>query len=116
MLTMDILAMAPPAGAENQQSPAFMFVWLGLMMAIFYFMLIRPQRRRERERRQMIDSVKTGDRVLICGGMIGIVTNVKDKILAIKIAEKVKVEVVRGAVAQVLEKGAEVPEDAGSNS
>ena len=109
---MAILAMGTvPAGAEGapQQSGAFMFVWLGLMVLLFYFMLIRPQKRREKERQALLNAVKTGDRVLFGGGFLGVVANVKEKTLVVKIADGVKVEIVRGAVSQVLDKG-DVPE------
>lgn len=106
---LGILAMmgAQPAGGAvaSQQSGAYMFVWLGLMVALFYFMLIRPQKRREKERQALLGAVKTGDRVLFGGGFLGVVANVKEKTLVVKIADGVKVEVVRGAVSQVLEKG-----------
>lgn len=105
------LAMASPGGPESQQSPAFMFGWLALMVLIFYFILIRPQQRREKERRALLAAVKSGDRVLFGGGMIGVVTNVSERTFTIKIADKVKVDVVRGAVTQVLGKGDDVPED-----
>ena len=75
-----------------------------IIFGIFYFMLIRPQQRKEKERRKMIDEIKSGERVLFCGGMIGTVTNVKDGLFVVKIAENVKVEVARGAVTKVLEK------------
>ena len=109
---MAILAMGTvPAGAEGAppQSGAFMFVWLGLMVLLFYFMLIRPQKRREKERQALLGAVKTGDRVLFAGGFLGVVANVKEKTLIVKIADGVKVEIVRGAVSQVLDKG-ETPE------
>ena len=105
---LGILAQAAPAGAPQQQG-AYMFVWLGLMVVLFYFMLIRPQKRREKERQALLAAVKTGDRVLFGGGFLGVVANVKEKTLVIKIADGVKVEVVRGAVSQVLDKG-DVPE------
>ena len=103
--------MGTTAGGEGaaQQSGPFMFIWLGLMVALFYFMLIRPQKRREKERQALLSAVKTGDRVLFAGGLLGVVANVKDKTLVVKIADGVKVEVVRGAISQVLEKG-DVPE------
>ena len=106
------LAMAPPPGGtgQSQQSPLFMFGWLGLMLVIFYVMLIRPQQRREKERQALLGNIKSGDRVAFSGGIIGIVTNVKDKIFTIKIADNVKIEVGRAAVTQVLEKG-EQPTD-----
>jgi len=104
------LAMAAPQGGAgaNQQSPVFMVVWLVLMMAVFYFILIRPQQRREKERRALIAAIKTGDRVVFCGGMIGTVSNVKDKVFTVKIADNVKIEVARYAIAQVLQKDDEL--------
>lgn len=107
-----ILAMAPPPGGSGQpaQSPMFMFGWLAIMIALFYFMLIRPQRRREKERQQLLSAIKSGDRVLFSGGIIGIVANVKEKTYVIKVGDKTKLEVVRGAVTQVLAKG-ELPAD-----
>ncbi len=99
-------AMAAPAeGQEAQQSPVFIFGWLAIMIVIFYFILIRPQQRKEKERQALLSQVKSGDRVLFGGGIIGTVTNVKDNVFTIKIADKVKVDVTRGAVTQVLNKG-----------
>ena len=99
------LAMAPQPGPDGQQpSGTFFFVWIGLMIAIFYVMIIRPQRRREKERLDLLKNVKTGDRVLFSGGILGIVANVKEKTFTIKVGEKTKLEVLRGAVTQVLDK------------
>ncbi|MDD2240499.1 MAG: preprotein translocase subunit YajC [Kiritimatiellae bacterium] len=108
----ELAMMGAPAGGEGagQNSSIFMFVWLGLMVALFYFMLIRPQKRREKERQALLSAVKTGDRVLFGGGFLGVVANVKEKTLVVKIADNVKVEIVRGAVSQVLDKG-EMPEE-----
>ena len=117
MNVFSLLAMAPsPAGGAGgaQQSSVFMFVWLGLMVALFYFMLIRPQKRREKERQALLGAVKTGDRVLFAGGLLGTVANVKEKTLVVKIADGVKVEIIRGAVSQVLDKG-ETPEQEAKN-
>jgi preprotein translocase subunit YajC len=102
-----VLAMAPApgGGGQTQQSPLFMFGWLGIMLVIFYFMLIRPQQTRERERRKLLENIKSDDRVAFSGGILGIVTNVKEKTFIIKIADGVKIEVARSAVTQVLEKG-----------
>ncbi len=109
--TLLFLAMAPtPAGGQNPQSPVFMFGWMAIMIALFYFMLIRPQRRREKERQALLSAVKSGDRVLFAGGIIGVVANVKEKTLVVKVGDKQKLEVIRGAVTQVLEKG-ELPAD-----
>jgi len=103
--------MAGQAGTADQQSPAFMIGWLVIMLAIFYMLLIRPQQKKEKERRRMIDSIRSGDRVVFGGGIIGVVTNVKDRTFVIKVADKVKLEVVRGAVSRVLSRGESPPED-----
>lgn len=100
MHVFEWIAMAPPA--EGQGNPLGMFAPMLIIFAIFYFMLIRPQQRKEKERRAMIEAVKSGERVMFCGGMIGTVANVKDTSFVIKIAENVKVEVARGAVTRVL--------------
>lgn len=109
-LLCDLLAMAPPPGGQNQQSPLFFPVMLVFMFAFFYFVLFRPQRQREKQRRELMANIKSGDRVVFSGGIIGIVTNVKEKTFTIKIADNVKIEVSRGAVTQVLDKG-ELPAD-----
>ena len=109
-----VLAMMTPPGGEGSagHSSVFIYVWMGLMVALFYFMLIRPQKRREKERQALLGAVKTGDRVLFGGGFLGVVANVKEKTLVVKIADNVKVEIVRGAVSQVLDKGGPVDGDA----
>lgn len=103
------MASQPGTGGEPP-SGGFFFGWIAIMIAIFYVMIIRPQRRREKERQELMKNIKSGDRVLFSGGMLGIVSNVKEKTFTIKIAEKTKIEVLRGAVTQVLDK-AELPDD-----
>lgn len=92
-----------PAGG-GQGNPWGMMVPMLIIFAIFYFMLIRPQQRKEKKRRAMIDNIKSGEKVLFSGGIIGTVTNVKEQTFMIKIADNVKVEVARGAVVRVLDK------------
>jgi preprotein translocase subunit YajC len=99
--------MSPPAGsngAAEQQSPYVMIGWLLVMVALFYFMLIRPQQRKEKERKRLIEAVKTGDKVVCAGGIIGIVSNIKGNIFTIKTADSTKLEVLKGAVTQVIQK------------
>jgi preprotein translocase subunit YajC len=82
--------------------------FMGMMVLIFgimYFMMIRPQQRKEKERRELINNLKSGTRVLFSGGIVGTITNVKDATFMVKIADNVKIEVARGAVSRVLEKG-----------
>jgi preprotein translocase subunit YajC len=112
MMTQLFLGMgAPPAGASGQGSSGMLMMgYMVIIFALFYFMMIRPQQKREKARRAMVDSLKVGDRVMFCGGMIGVVATVKDQALVIKVSETTKVEIVRGAVIRVLGKD-EVPVD-----
>ena len=103
------IAQAAPAPSGGGLKD--MLVPMLIVFAIFYFMLLRPQQRKEKERKQMINDLKTGARVLFSGGIMGTVTNVKDHSFIIKIAENVKVEVARGAVSRILEKGEKPVED-----
>lgn len=106
------LAMAAqPAGEGQQQSPVYFWGVMIIMMVIFYMLMIRPQQRKEKERRSMIANIKTGDKVVFSGGIIGIVSNLKENIFVVKIADNVKIEVGRNAVTQVLEKGDAIAED-----
>ncbi|MEI6972290.1 MAG: preprotein translocase subunit YajC [bacterium] len=98
---------APAAGAQGAGGLIGFIVPMAIIFAIFYFMIILPQKRKDKERKKLIENIKSGDRVIFSGGMIGAVANVKDNVLVVKIAENVKVEIVRGAVLKVLDKGAE---------
>ena len=105
-----ILAQQAAPAAAPQQSSGLMIGYFILMIGVFYFLLIRPQQRREKERRAMIAAVKSGDRVVFAVGLIGNVTNVKDNILTIKIADNVKIDATRFSISQVLNKGDEPAE------
>lgn len=107
---------SPPADgtANGGGGSIVMFGYMAIFLLLLYFMMIRPQSRREKERRAMLGRVKTGDRVIFGGGMIGIVANAKDSTLVIKIADNVKVEVVRGAVTRVLDKDETIGEETAS--
>ena len=111
MKMLDLLAMAPatPPGTEpNPQGQMLqmvgMFAILGVM---FYFLLIRPQQKQRKEQENMIKNVKSGDRILTTGGIYGIVTNVKEKSLMLKIADNVKIEIAKSAIGSVIQKSAE---------
>lgn len=108
ILNFTTLAMGGmPGGAGGQggqQSPYMMIGWVVIMLALFYFLLIRPQQRKEKERRNLISSIKTGDRIIFGGGLIGIVTNIKEHVFTVKIADNTKVDVLRAAVTRVIQK------------
>ena len=72
------------------------------ILAIFYLLLIRPQQKQQKELKKMLDALKVGDRVLTTGGIYGIVSQVKEKSVIVKIAENTKVEMLRSGIQQVL--------------
>ena len=83
----------------NQNAQFMQFIPLIIIMVIFYFLLIRPQQKQMKERKLMIDALKSGDKVLTNGGLVGVVTGLNGEDLEVEIAKNVKVTVVRSAVA-----------------
>lgn len=79
-------------------------IFMVLMFVMMYFLLIRPQRKRQQEHEALIKSLSVGDHVVLNGGEHGIVTSIHEKTVKIKIADNVKVEYERGAVATVTKK------------
>ena len=68
---------------------------LAIMILIFYFLLIRPQQKQEKERQEMLSRLKKGDTVITSGGMIGTIASVQDTEIHIEIADKIKVRIAR---------------------
>jgi len=104
----NLLAMAPPpAEGEGGSGLGNLFITLFLMLVIFWVILIRPQRKRQKELESKINALKSGDRVITAGGFHGLVTNVKDRTVVLKIADNVKVELEKASVATILPKESE---------
>jgi preprotein translocase subunit YajC len=100
------LLMAPPA-ADGSAPPAWVQILpLVILFVLMYFVLLRPQMKRQKETEKLIQSIKTGDRVLAAGGIYGTVSNLKDAVVVLKIADNVKIEVSRASITSV-EKGSE---------
>ena len=93
---------AAPAAPAAQAGGMGMLVPMLLIFAIFYFMMIRPQQRKEKERRKMIEELRAGAKVLFAGGFIGKIIEAKEKTFKIEIAGDVVVEVARSAVQNVI--------------
>ena len=85
------------------------FLPLIIIFVIFYLLIIRPQRVKERKHQQMLQELKKGDQVVTNGGLHGTIVGVQDDIVVLRIAENVKVEVSRSAIA-FLKKGGELIE------
>lgn len=78
------------------------FIPLIAMFVIFYFLLIRPQQKKSKEHREMLGRLKKDDRIITSGGLHGRITAVDETTLTVEIADKVRVKIARGNVAQVL--------------
>ncbi len=104
---MDFLissAYAQAAGAP-QASPWSPLVMMLIFVAVFFFLVIRPQMKRAKEHRTMVAAIAKGDEVVTNGGMLGRVDEVGETFLGIEIADKVVIRVQKNAIAAVLPKG-----------
>ena len=87
---------AGPFGACAGGSP--MLLTMGLVFAIFYFLIIRPSQKREKERQAMLGAIKAGDTVVTAGGLVGKVTGTSERYIVMEISPKVRVKVLRANV------------------
>ena len=95
-------AAAPAAGAGSFLQGILPFI---LIFAVMYFVMIRPQMKRQKEHKAMIDALAKGDEVVTAGGLLGKVSKLGEQYLGIEIAGNVEIQVQRTAVVQVLPKG-----------
>jgi preprotein translocase subunit YajC len=97
---------APAAGGGDMFSSLGSMLPLVLMFVVLYFVMIRPQMKRQKEARAMIEALAKGDEVATSGGVLGKITQLGDQYLTLEIAKGVEVQIQRSAVVQVLPKGA----------
>jgi preprotein translocase subunit YajC len=93
------------AAAPSQPNALVQFAPLVVLFVLFYFLLIRPQMKRSKETRQMIEKIAKGDEVVLAGGLAGKVVNIGETFLTVEVAEGVNVKVQKSAVGSVLPKG-----------
>lgn len=107
MLISSAFAQTAPAatGGGDMMSSLTGMLPLVLMFVVLYFVMIRPQMKRQKEHRSMIDALAKGDEVATAGGLLGTVTRMSEGFLHIQIAQGVEVQIQRSAVVQVLPKG-----------
>jgi len=96
---INLFAMAPQGGdGGGLVSTLIMF---GAIFLIFYFMIIRPQQRRSKEREKMLSNVQKGDKVITSGGLHGIVAGIDEKTVLLDVGDKVKLKFERSAIASI---------------
>jgi preprotein translocase subunit YajC len=96
-----VLAMAAPPQGGAPGNPLIQFLPLILIFVVFYFLLIAPARRKQKQHTQMLGALKAGDRVLTSGGIYGTVVGVTDATVQIRIADQVKVDVAKHAITEL---------------
>lgn len=97
-------AMASTTAAASQDGGAFSLVMIGVIFVLFYFMLIRPQNKRAKEHKDMVESIKKGDEVVTSGGIIGRVSEMNDNYLKLLISDSVEITLQKGSISSVLPK------------
>jgi preprotein translocase subunit YajC len=95
------LLQAAPAAGNPTGSMISTLVTFGLVFVIFYFLIIRPQNKKQKEAKAMIAAVKKGDKVITAGGVHAVVYSVKEKTVILKVDENTKMEFSKSAIASV---------------
>ncbi len=115
---LPLIGAPESAGAAGATGTAgAMPVWtylimFGLIIVVFYFLMIRPQNKKQKETKKMLESLRKGDRISTIGGMRGTVVSVKEDVVLLKVDDNTKIEFSKSAIAQVLERKDEPEETA----
>jgi preprotein translocase subunit YajC len=99
------LMAQPQGGGNTTDSLISTLIMFALIIGIFYFMILRPQQKRQKERQKMLDAVKKGDKVVTAGGLHGTVAGLDEKTVLLQVAENVKMKFDRSAVSVVVRDG-----------
>ena len=107
MFISSAFAQTAPAAAAggDMQSTLMSMLPLLLMFAVLYFVMIRPQMKKQKEHRSMVDALAKGDEIVTAGGLLGKVSKIGDAYVSVELASGVEVQMQRQAVVQVLPKG-----------
>jgi len=111
LLSLPLLLGAPEAGGASSGggsgSLVTTFVTFGLVILIFYFLIIRPQNKKNRDTKSMLAAIKKGDKVVTAGGIRGTILSVKDQVVVLKVDDNVKLEFSKSAISNVVEQSKE---------
>ena len=93
-----LLSFSPPAGDGSAVNPLVQFCPFILIFLIFYFLVFAPMRKKQKKHAEMLQQLKTGDKVITNGGIHGTVVGVSDDVIQLRIADQVKVDITKTAV------------------
>jgi preprotein translocase subunit YajC len=99
-----IIAMAPSSG-NPQDGMVSTLIMFSLIIAIFYFMIIRPQSKQRKEREKMLSAVKKGDKVVTTSGLHATVAGLDEKTVLLEVSDNIKMKFDRGAITSILREG-----------
>lgn len=103
---LHLLGMMPPSqGGGGEGSLVSTLLMFALIIGIFYFMILRPQQKRQKEREKMLGAVKKGDKIITAGGLHGTIAGIDEKTVLIQVADNVKLKFDRSAVASIIREG-----------
>ncbi|MEK9802752.1 MAG: preprotein translocase subunit YajC [Curvibacter sp.] len=105
MFISSAFAQTAPAAAPSMQDSLMSMLPIVLMFVVLYFIMIRPQMKKQKEHRAMVEALAKGDEVVTAGGVVGRVSSLGENFIHVEIASGVEVQLQRHAVAQVLPKG-----------
>lgn len=105
MFISEAFAQTAPAASGGTESSLLSLLPLVLMFVVLYFIMIRPQMKKQKEHKAMIDALGKGDEVISAGGLLGRITKVDESYVSMEVAGNVVVQLQRSAVVQVLPKG-----------
>ena len=100
-----LISNAYAQDAASQSSPYSMLIMMAVIFGAFYFLLIRPQQKRQKAHQELIKDLSTGDEVVTSGGIFGKIRGLSDHYVTLEIASNVEIKVQRSTVTQVLPKG-----------
>lgn len=100
--TFTLLAMAGPSSGGGQGNAMGMLLPIVVMFVIMYFLLFRPQAKKQKDMRKMLDALQTGDQVMTIGGMFGSIVGFdkKDQVVILKVSDTVKIRITRSSIAR----------------
>ncbi|MBE2281708.1 MAG: preprotein translocase subunit YajC [Ignavibacteriaceae bacterium] len=101
---MEILIAMAPGGGEGGSSLVSTLIMFGSIFAIFYFMIIRPQQKRQKERDKLLSEVKKGDKVVTSSGIYGVVAGIEDNVVILMVSDNTKIKFEKSAIANILTK------------
>jgi len=101
MFPFESVAYAQSAGEASSQSAFFQFIPLVLILGVFWFLIIRPQQKKQKAHQRMVDSLNKGDKVVTNGGIFGTIVKVGDDRITLEIASKVQINIERQQVSRM---------------